>query len=90
MKWVERMNVVVVWNPLHDQGGRGGRMRRDSYMMDVDRGRNCYCCGNFGHLAKNYRNQGIIRWGKRLEYGDNQNNKQQNNLNRDGNLIVFD
>jgi len=54
-------------------------------------------------MAKYYRNQGIgnrIREGKRLEYGKNRNNEErrmieggngqgQNNLNGDGDLIVF-
>jgi len=69
--------------------------------MEVDRSnRNCYSCGDFGHLARNYRNSGAgnrIREGKRLEYRSNENNRQrrveggneQNNLNRKGDLIVF-
>jgi len=54
--------------------------------MDIDRGnKNCYSCRGFGHLARNCRNRGTgnrIGKGRRLEYG-------QNNLNRDKNLIVF-
>ena len=32
--------------------------RRDSYVMDVDRERNCYNCKEFGYLARNCRNRG--------------------------------
>ena len=42
---VERMNVVVV----RDAGqGMGAPPRKDSYAMEVDRGRNCYACGVLG------------------------------------------
>ena len=52
-------------------------------------------------MARNCRNRGIgnrIGEGRRLEYGGNMNNGQsrmeersgQSNLNRKGNLIVFD
>ena len=62
--------------------------------------RNCYSCGGFGHLARNCRNRGVknrIGERRRLEYGSNENNGQkrvegeneQNNLNREGDLIVF-
>jgi len=39
--------------------------------MNVDRGRNCYDCGEFGHLARNYRNRGTgnrIGKDRRLKY----------------------
>ena len=52
--------------------------------------RNCYNCRGFGHLARNCRNRrtkGRIREGRRLEY---MNNGQENNLNRDRDLIVLD
>jgi len=44
--------------------------RRDSYAMEVDRGRNCYACGGFGHIAYYCRNKGkgkVIE-GRRVEY----------------------
>ena len=44
---IERTNVVAV-------RGLGQGMeasRRDSYAMEVDRGRNCYACRGFGYMA---------------------------------------
>jgi len=37
----------------------------------VDRGRNCYACGGFGHIAHHCRNRGRGRpmEGRRVEYG---------------------
>ena len=40
--------------------------------MEVDRGRNCYACGGFGHMARHCRNQdqrGRVAEGRRLKYG---------------------
>ena len=51
---------------------RVGFAQRNSYAMDVDRGRNCYACGGFGHIAWHCRNRGVenrIGKGRRLEYG---------------------
>ena len=31
--------------------------RRDLYTIEMDRGRNCYACGRFGHMACYYRNK---------------------------------
>jgi len=48
MEGVERMNVVMV----REQGQRMGVVsRRDSYIIEVDKGRNCYTCREFGHIA---------------------------------------
>ena len=60
--------------------------------MDRRENRNCYACGGFEHMAKQYRNRRIenrIEKGRRLEYGENVNNGQSN-LNGKGDLIVFD
>jgi len=60
--------------------------------MEVDRSnRNCYSCGGFEYLARNYRNRRMEnRIGKkrRLEYRGNGNNRQSN-LKGKGDLIVF-
>jgi len=65
MEGVERTNVVVV-------RGQGVRIppRRDPYAMEVDRGRNCYTCGSFGHMARHCRNRGRGRLmeERRIEY----------------------
>jgi len=47
MEEVERANIVVV----RGQGQGIGVPRRDYYVIDVDRGRNCYACRGFGHMA---------------------------------------
>ena len=69
--------------------------------MEIDYGnRNCYNCRGFGHMVKHYRNWEIgnrIGKGRKLEYRENRNNKQQriveegnsNNLNGDRDLIVL-
>ena len=49
MEGVERTNIVVIRN--QGQGQRMGPLRRDSYTMEVDRGRNCYTYRGFGHMA---------------------------------------
>ena len=38
--------------------------------MEVDRGRNCYACGGFGHMACHCRNRGRERpmEGRRMQY----------------------
>jgi len=53
MEEVERTNAVMV-------RGLGQETetppRRDPYAMEVDRERNCYACGGFGHIARHCRN----------------------------------
>jgi len=68
MEGVERTNAVVV----RGQGqGMGIPLRQDSYAMEVDRGRNCFACGGFGHMAHHCRNwgRGIVE-NRRVEYGE--------------------
>ena len=46
-------------------------LRRDPYVMEVDRGRNCYVCRGFGHIVCHCRNQGQrgrAMEGRRVEY----------------------
>ena len=80
MKEVKRTNIVVVRNPQQGQGEREGRIRRDLYIIDVDRERNCYSCGEFGHLVWNCRNCEIVGQGRNIEYRSNWNSS--NNLKR--------
>ena len=71
MEGVERTNAVVV----REQGvgqSMGVPLRWDPYAMEVDRGRNCYACEGFGHMACNCRNRGQrgrVAEGRRLQYG---------------------
>jgi len=68
--------------------GLGQRMgapsRRDPYAMEIDRGRNCYACGGFGHLACHYRNWGRVVERRRLGYKGLY--KYKNNLKEEENL----
>jgi len=69
MEGIERTNAVVVRGSGQEMGTP---LRRDLYAMEIDRGRNCYTCGSFGHMACHYRNQGKrerVAEGRRLEYG---------------------
>ena len=67
MEGVERTNMVVV----RGSGQDIGTPRKDPYTMKVDRGRNCYACGGFGHMAYHCRNRGKGRAmeRRRMEYG---------------------
>jgi len=48
MEGVERTNAVVV----REQGqSMGLPPRQDPFAMEIDRGRNCYTCRGFGHMA---------------------------------------
>ena len=67
MEGIERTNAVVVRGQ-----GAGVPQRRDPFAMDIDRGRNCYACGGFGHMARHCRNQGMrgrVGENRRVEYG---------------------
>ena len=92
MAGVERTNAVVV----RGQGqGAGIPPRRDPYAMEVDRGRNCYACRGFGHMARHCRNRGRGRpmEGRRVEYSGGQIEEildNMNNLKGEGNLELLD
>ena len=82
------MNAVVVRG---SEQGMGAPLRRDPYVMEVDRERNCYACRGFGHMACHCRNQGEERVAnrKRLEYGGGRierNHVYENNLKEEENL----
>ena len=72
MEGVERTNAVVVRGSESGIGQSAGvPPRRDSFAMEVDRGRNCYACGGFGHMAHHCRNwgqRGIVAENRRVEY----------------------
>jgi len=73
MEGVERTNVVVVRGSGVGGGQNMGTPPRwDPFVMEVDRGRNCYACGGFGHMARHCRNQGQrgrVGDNRRVEYG---------------------
>jgi len=63
--------------------------------MEVDRGRNCYACGGFGHMACHCRNRRRERAieGRRVEYGRGrikEINEYSNNLKEVENLELLD
>ena len=62
MEGVERTNVVVVRGQ-----GTGIPQRRDPFAMEIDRGRNCFACGGFGHMAHHCKNRG--RMMRRVDIG---------------------
>jgi len=69
MEGIERTNAVVVRGAGQ---GAGVPPRRDPFAMEIDRGRNCYACGGFGHMARNCRNRGQrgrVAENRRVEYG---------------------
>jgi len=71
MEGIERTNAVVVRGQGQEQSV-GVPSRWDPYAMEVDRGRNCYACGGFGHMAHYCRNRGQrgrVAEERRLEYG---------------------
>ena len=69
MEGVERTNVVVMRGAGQ---GAGVPPRWDPFAMDIDRGRNCYAYGGFGHMVQHCRNRGQrgrVVENRRVEYG---------------------
>ena len=64
---------------------KGKFSQKNSYAINIDRReiRNCYVCEDFGHLTRNYRNR-RVEMNRRMKIDNN------NNLNGEGDLIVFD
>jgi len=63
--------------------------------MEVDRGRNCYTCGGFRHMARHCRNRGRgrIEQGRRIEYEGGRfkrNYEHSDNLKGEENLESLD
>ena len=77
MEGVERTNVVVVRGSGVGQS-MGAPPRQDPYAMEVDRGRNCYACGGFGHMARNCRNRG--RMMRKVEIGGGTQKQERQSL----------
>ena len=94
MEGVERTNAVMVRGQGQGQSV-GVPPRRDPFAMEVDRGRNCYACGGFGHMARNCRNRGRGRSmdGRRVEYEGGRIEEifdQKDNLKGAENLELLD
>ena len=92
MEGVERMNVVVVRGAGQ---GAGVPSRWNPYAIEIDRGRNYYACGGFGHMAHHCRNKGRERpmEGRRMEYSGGrieEINDYTNNLKGVENLELLD
>ena len=81
MEGVERTNAVMVRGLGQ---GAGVLPRRDLYAMKVDRGRNCYACGGFRHMAHHCRYRKRVAEGRRLEFEGNY--EHSNSLKEEENL----
>jgi len=85
MEGVERTNAVVVRRSGAGVGQNiGAPPRRDPYAMEIDRGRNCYACGGFGHMAHHCRNRGQrgrVVENRRVEYGGRRIEEILNSVN---------
>ena len=88
IKRVERTNAIVIRNPLQGQVGGGGGIKRDPYMMNMNKRRNYYSYREFGYLVWSFRNQKIVSQERKIKYGDNL--KNTNNLKEKESLVVFD
>ena len=93
MEGIEKMNAVVVRGQGQGQSVETP-LKRDPYVIEVNRGRNCYVCGGFGHMARHCRNRGRGRpiERRRIEYSGGQIEKivdNVNNLKRGENLELL-
>jgi len=90
MEGIEQTNAVVVRG-----AGQGAEIppRQDPYTMEIDRGRNCFACGGFGHMAHHCRNRECVMQGRRVEYGGGRIEKindHRDNLKGVENLELLD
>ena len=85
MKGVERTNVVIV---RETEQMMGAPPRRDPYVMEVDRGRNCYACEEFGHMVHYCRNRRRVAERRRLEFEGSY--EHLNSLKEEENLESLD
>ena len=84
MEGIERTNAVVVRGSGAGAGqNMGVPPRQDPYTMEVDRGRNCYAYGGFGHMACHCRNRerGRPMEGRRVKYGGGRIEEICDNMN---------
>jgi len=86
IRGVERTNTTIV--NLNQQ--TGFMPRHNLHTVGIDIERNCYSCRSFRHLARNCRNQKVMKQKRRMEYEDNSGNRDNCNLNREESLIVLD
>ena len=83
-----------VWKENVRGQGAGVSPRWDPFTMDIDRGRNCYTCGGFGHMARYCRNRGQrgrVVENRRVEYGGGRIEEIStfsNNLKEGENLVA--
>ena len=69
MEGVERTNAVIVRG---QEQGVEMPPRWDPYAIEIDRGRNCFACRGFRHMARHCRNwdmRGRVAENRRVEYG---------------------
>ena len=94
MEGVKRTNAVVVRGSEAGSGqNTGAPLRQDPYAMEINRGRNCYACGGFRHMARHCRNRGQrdrVAENRRREYGSGRIKEIiniSNNLKEEENLV---
>ena len=90
MEGVEQTNIVVVRGAGQ---GVGIPPRQYLYVMKIDRGRNCFACGGFGHMTHHCRNRGRVMQERRVECEGGrieEINDHRNNLKGVENLELLD
>jgi len=90
MERVERTNMVMI-----QLQQRTGLAQCNPYIIEVDRRKNCYAYGEFGHMACHCRNWGQrrkIEQERRIEYreGIEGNYEHSDNLKEEENLESLD